>query len=265
MLPKEQILLIIYFTVIILFFAVFAIVFFIAFQKRKNKLLLDKLKSEQQFEEELKNSKIEIQEQTLKNVSWELHDNIGQLLSTAVMQINILSTQVDDQLDDSVENLRGLVGDTLQEIRSLSRSLNHEVIQNIGLEKSIQGELARFEKMNFLETHFDSHGEHIQINAKDEIILYRMIQEFFSNTIKYAEAGTLSVSLNYTEESLEIHVKDDGKGFEMETVQASSGLINMKSRAELVKATLELKSAPEQGTELQLLYPFKNEDLIQYI
>ena len=258
--PKEELLLIIYFIGVIFFLVIFAIVFFIAFQRRKNKLLLEKLKAEQQFEEELKNSKLEIQEQTLKNVSWELHDNIGQLLSTAVMQINILGNSLGEKGTEALQDVRSLVGDSLQEIRSLSKTLNHEVIQNIGIEKSIQTELARFEKLNFLQTHFKLTGESKTINPSDEIILYRIVQEFFSNTIKHAEAENLFVHLDYTQDSFAIKIKDDGVGFEMDNVQANSGLLNMRSRATLVNATLDYTTAPDQGVELILRYPFAGKE-----
>jgi len=262
MLQEEQILLLVYFIAVILFLVTFAIIFFVAFQRRKNKLLLEKFKAEQRFEEELQNSKLEIQEQTLKNVSWELHDNIGQLLSTAVMQINILSSNLEPKIKESVQDIRGLVGDSLQEIRNLSKTLNHEVIQNIGLEKSIQVELDRFKKLNFLEPEFTVIGEEVVINPKDEIILYRIIQEFFSNTIKHAEASHLLVKLEYTPNDLTIVIQDDGVGYDMKSVQANSGLLNMKSRAALVSANLDSVSKPGKGVLLTLQYPFKEEDKV---
>ncbi len=231
--------------------------FFVAFQRRKNKLLVEKLRAEQRFEDEIFKSRIEIQEQALKNVSWELHDNIGQLLSTAVMQINILGTTIDEKTSDALEDVRSLVGDSLQEIRNLSKTLNNEVIHNIGLEKSIQVELDRFEKLRFLKTKLSVIGEEFHIDAKDEIILYRIIQEFFSNTIKYAEASNLEVELEYASNNLNIRVKEDGVGFDMKSVQANSGLLNMKSRAALVKADYEYKSAPGKGVSLLLSYPVK--------
>ncbi len=260
MLAKEQILLIIYFTIIILFFVVFGIVFFVAFQRRKNKLLLDKLRAEQRFEDEIFKSRIEIQEQALKNVSWELHDNIGQLLSTAVMQINIMGATIDETASESLQDVRKLVGDSLQEIRTLSKTLNHEVIQNVGLEKSITVELKRFEKLNFLTPSLTVKGEEVYINPKDEIILYRIIQEFFSNTIKHAEASNLEVELEYTPETLNIRVQDDGVGFDPKSVQANSGLLNMKSRASLVNAKLDYTSSPGKGVLLTLSYPIQLND-----
>ncbi len=255
MLEKEEILLIIYFTVIILFFIIFSIIFFVVFQKRKNKLLLEKIIAEQQFEDEIFKSRIEIQEQTLKHVSWELHDNIGQLLSTAVMQINIIGTSIDKVASESLQDVRNLVGDSLQEIRNLSKTLNHEVIQNIGIEKSIQVELTRYEKLNFLKTEFVTTGEPVELDQKEEIILYRIIQEFFSNTIKHAEASNLYVSLTYTDQNLVIVLKDDGVGFEEESVIANSGLLNMKSRAALVGANINYETAPNKGVALTLEYP----------
>ncbi len=258
MLEKEQILLIVYFTVIILFFIVFGIVFFVAFQRRKNKLLFDKFKAEQRFEDEIFKSRLEIQEQALKNVSWELHDNIGQLLSTAVMQINIMSTGIETKSAESLQDVRKLVGDSLQEIRNLSKTLNNEVIHNIGLEKSIRVELDRFEKLRFLKTKLSVIGEEIDIDPKDEIILYRIIQEFFSNTIKYAEASNLEVELKYTSNSLDIKIQEDGVGFDMKTVQENSGLLNMKSRAAMVKAGYDYKTAPGKGVVLTISYPLQH-------
>ena len=193
MLPKEQIWLIVYFTLVILFFIIFGIIFFVTFQKRKNKLILENINAQRRFDDELVKSKLEIQEQTLKNVSWELHDNIGQLLSTAVMQMNMLGSREEEQYDDSMKDVRNLVSSSLQEIRSLSKTLNHEVIQNVGIESSIKVELRRFEKLNFLKTNLEITGEEYVLNPKDEIILYRIVQEFFTYT-KSASSKALSWS-----------------------------------------------------------------------
>lgn len=265
MLEKEQLLLIIYFVVIILFVVVFLIVFTIAFQKRKNKLLLAQVESKKQYEDELSRAKIEIQEQTLKNVSWELHDNIGQLLSTAVMHINMLKRNHPHTPEEPVDDIRELVSTGLQEIRSLSKTLNSEVIQNIGLEKSIRLELQRFEKLNFLETELVVLGDPVEIKPNDEIILYRILQEFLSNTIKHAEAEHLSIMLDFRPEELYILCKDDGIGYDMNTVQANSGLLNIQSRAQLIKATAQLDSTLGQGVTLELQYPIPATNNKQHI
>ena len=178
------------------------------------------------------------------------------------MQINMFSMNLNQKDREGIRDVRNLVGDSLQEIRSLSKTLNHEVIANIGFEKSIKTELARFEKNKFLMTEMTVEGEEVYIDPKDEIILYRIVQEFFSNTIKHAEATSLRVKLEYTSDSLAITIQDDGVGYDMGSVQANSGLINMKSRAALIKANLDCTSESNKGVMLILRYPFKKEDLV---
>ncbi len=257
MLAKEELLLIVYFIVVILFLTSFAIIFFITFQRRKNKLLLEKFEAETRFENELAQSKIEIQEQTLKNVSWELHDNIGQLLSVANMQLNILSGSVDTSAKQSVKDIKEVVSNSLQEVRSLSKSLNNEVVGYSGIEASIKNELLRFERLNNLETALTSTGEPIEIVDKDSIILFRIIQEFFSNAIKHSKATKLEVFINYHLDELHLEIKDNGVGFNLEEVTKSSGLLNMESRASLINTNFSLNSSPENGTSLSLNYPIK--------
>lgn len=257
MLSKEELLLIIYFIVVIFFLTSFVIIFFVTFQKRKNKLLLEKFEAEIRFENELAQSKIEIQEQTLKNVSWELHDNIGQLLSVANMQLNILSVNADAATKQSVKDIKEVVANSLQEVRSLSKSLNNEVVGYNGIEASIKNELSRFERLNNLETKLISTGEQFEVLDKDSIILFRIIQEFFSNAIKHSKATKLEVFINYRPLELHLEINDNGIGFNMAEVTKSSGLLNMQSRAALIDTKFQLKSVEGEGTSLILNYPIK--------
>lgn len=257
MLAKEELLLIVYFIVVILLLTTFGIVFFITFQKRKNKLIYEKFEAEKRFEKELTQSKLEIQEQTLKNVGWELHDNIGQLLSVANMQLNILSGTVEDPTKTSVIEIKNIVSGSLQEVHSLSKSLNTEVINYSGLEASIINEISRFNRLNIIEGKFSSSGKCFNIPQKDEIILFRILQEFFSNVIKHSKADKLQVNFNYSAEDLKIDISDNGVGFNLNEVEKSSGLLNMESRAALINTDFTLKSLEGSGTFLSLRYPLK--------
>lgn len=232
------------------------IIFFIVFQKRKNKLLLDKLEQQKIFDEEISRTQSEIQEQTLKNIGWELHDNVGQLLSVASMQLSILGTQVSDEVKKSITETTDIVRESLEEVRSLSKSLNNEVILNIGFEKSITNELNRLKRMKFTSAELSVKGETLTLkNKKHEIILFRILQEFFSNAVKYSEAKNLKVKLDYNKDHFFIEASDDGKGFNLETVEKGSGLLNMKSRAELINAKFDLTSQLSKGVVLTINYP----------
>lgn len=255
MLAKEEFLLIIYFVVVILLLTTFTIVFFITYQKRKNKLLLEKYEAEKRFEDEIVKSKLEIQEQTLKNVGWELHDNIGQLLSVASMQLNILSKSIDNKSTMAVSDIKEVVASSLQEVRSLSKSLNSEVIQFSGLEESVKNELSRFERLQVIEPVFRLQGDGFDLDQKDTIILYRILQELFSNVIKHSKASKLEVTFDYSRESLKIIVKDNGVGFNMNKINRGSGMFNLESRAKLINSDLNIESSINNGTIVTLIYP----------
>ena len=255
--------LLIYMIFVLIAITSLVILFFIVFQKRKNKLLIDKIKQKQAFEKELSNAQTEIQEQTLKNIGWELHDNVGQLLAAASMQLNILKTKLDnDDVLNSFKDASDTVKESLKEVRMLSRSLNNEVILNIGFEKSNSNELDRLKKMKFASAELNVKGDIVEFeNKKHEIIIFRILQEFFSNTVKYSEAKNLSVILDYQENHLKIIAKDDGVGFDMTTVNKGAGLLNMQSRAELINMEYQLISQPGDGVTLELLYPYKHDTL----
>lgn len=254
MLKKEELLLIGYFAGVILVLTILLVLFFITYQRKKNKVLIEKFEAEKKFERELVQSQLEIQEQTLKNVGWELHDNIGQLLSVASMQLNILSRNIEEHSQPAVLELKGIVSNSLQEVRSLSKSLNNEVIDHAGLENSFKNELDRFERLKILQTTFSTEGEKFEIIATHSVIIFRIFQEFFSNVIKHAEASELHFSMIYSPEKLQISASDNGKGFEVENVEKNSGILNMQSRSKLIGADLKLESIVNKGTSLSLLY-----------
>lgn len=248
--------LIIYMIVVLIIVTTLVIVFFITFQKRKNKLLLDKIKQQQVFEEEISKTQLEVQEQTLKNIGWELHDNVGQLLSFTGMQMNLLASQVKDELKDKVDNANNLLKESIQEVRALSKTLNSDALLNQGLHQSIQNEIDRLNKLKSISAAFIVEGKEESFNnPKDEIVIFRILQEFLSNSVKYSEAQNLAITLNYTKETLLITAKDDGKGFDMDTVKKNSGLINMNNRAALINATCDIVSQPNNGVLLNLNYP----------
>ena len=256
MLKKEEILLIIYFVMVILLLVAFVVVFFYVFQKRKNRLLYEKWETQRRYEQEIVNSRLEIQEQTLKNVGWELHDNIGQLLSVAKMQLNMLGQVVEATAEEQVREIGEIVGSSLKEVRSLSKSLNNEVVGYLGLENSISNVLERFKRLIMLNPKLTTSGEVVEIPSKDAIVLFRILQEFFSNVIKHAKAASLLVDISYREK-LYVEVVDDGQGFDVENVEKNSGLINMKSRAGLIGAEFQLHSEIGKGTRLHIVYTFK--------
>ncbi|MBO3098209.1 histidine kinase [Gelidibacter sp. DF109] len=244
-------------TLVVVLLATMVIVFFVAFQKRKNKLLMDRIKQQKQFEETVAKTSEEIQEQTLKYLGQELHDNIGQLLSLASMQMGMLGGKITEDIKEPFTETQIIIKESLGEVRALSKSLNTDVIQNRGFEKSINAEIVRLNRMKLITANFLVIGDVIPFyNKKDGIILFRILQEFISNTVKHSTAKVLKISLDYSQDNLlTIKATDDGKGFDLDAVKDSSGLLNMKNRAELTESTFSLTSQPNQGTQLEIHYP----------
>jgi len=243
-------------TVIVLLMGITVVVLFSFFQKKKVGYIAKQRMIQQQFEEELTKSKIEIREQALQNISWEIHDNVGQLLSVARMQLNIIEASLPENQQEKVAETNTLIGNSLQELRSLAKALNPEIIKNLGLIESIQMEVERFNKLKFIKTALTIVNTPLSIQMDHETILFRIIQEFCNNTLKYSKGNNLNIELIYSEEGLQIIAKDDGIGFNTQEKdkQFGIGLVNMKSRAKLIGADLVLTSEIGKGTTLNINY-----------
>ena len=251
----------VYMLCVLVILSTLIILFFMVFQKRKNKLLIDKIKQQHAFEEELSTAQTEIQEQTLKNIGMELHDNVGQLLSVAKMQINIGIEGLEPSQKEPFEDARETVGKSLSEIRSLSKVINGEVMAQWRLYDAIEEEVKRLNKSGIISVTYSVLGEVFPMLQKEKIIIFRIIQECCSNVVKHAQATELELTANYTDNYLKISIRDNGVGFDITKASQGSGLINMQSRAKLIDAELVFKSAPNQGTTITLIYSPDNDSM----
>lgn len=242
----------IFFSFIALCLALTVVILFVLFQRRKNRLLRHQAMEREAFERELAETQIEIREETLRNISWELHDNIGQLMTLAKIQV-----QMYEQESPKLKEASETVGRAIQELRALSKLINPEALKSLSLAEAVQMEVDRFNRMQFLRASLSVKGKCRPIDAKEEIILFRILQEFFSNTVKHSRASMLEVRLVYSQSDLTISAKDNGVGFEQkEEAHSGIGLRNMHNRAKLVNAQLEIDSEKNRGTRLRMRYNF---------
>ncbi|MDP2688263.1 MAG: histidine kinase [Aequorivita sp.] len=227
------------------------IVLFSVFARRKNRLLQQQEEAKKNFERELAESQIEIREETLRNISWELHDNIGQLMTLAKIQ-----AQMAKDKPEMMAEVSETIGTGIDELRALSKLINPEALKSLSLKEAVSLEIDRFNRLKFIEAQLTINGTVVPIEANTQIILFRILQEFFSNTIKHSKASSLNVVLNYSEKELAITAEDDGVGFEKSDTFLGIGLKNMTTRAKLINSTLTINSAKNEGTALHLKYKF---------
>ncbi|HAX16246.1 histidine kinase [Leeuwenhoekiella palythoae] len=245
-----QLLLILVVLLVLFLLAIIVFVLFSVFMKRKNSLLREQIEAEKRYERAIAETQIEIREETLRNISWELHDNIGQLLTLA----KIKAQNIEDG-EDMLE-VAETIGTGLNELRALSKSINPEAINGQSLLKSLDSEVARFNRLKFLSATYDLIGDPVQLNPKAEIILFRIVQEFMSNTMKHSKASKLQIRVQFKADALEITALDDGVGFDAEKLlERGIGLSNIDKRAQLIGAQARISSIPGAGTQLKLYYP----------
>jgi hypothetical protein len=244
-------------TIIVLILAITLIVFFFYFQQKKTAYLIKQRETQLLFEEEITKSKLEIQEQALQNISWEIHDNVGQLLSVAKMQLNMMQFAIPLENQAELKEVGDIIGKSLQELRGLAKSLNPETIKNTGLIDSVSLEIERYNRLNFINATLEISDEYFNLSNEKEIIIFRILQEFCNNTLKYAKAKELKITFNFENDILNISAEDNGIGFDInqKSKQTGIGLINMKSRGELIGAKIELISSINSGTKLYISCP----------
>ena len=224
---------------------VIAIWIYILFQK-KRKQLLQKFETAKKYEKEISESQLEIREQTLRNTSWELHDNIGQLVALAKLQLQGL----DDNPINKAE-LNDNLTFILQEVRALSKVINPDFLSSMSLFENLQLEMNRFNKMKFIDTNLQSKGTLVAMDSNAEIVIFRILQEFFLNTIKHSKAKNLDVIVDYQHDKIIITAKDNGIGFDIQNYNsAGSGIKNIKKRGKLIHSTVALQSQIGIGTQL---------------
>jgi two-component system, NarL family, sensor kinase len=212
----------------------------------QNRERLEKMKSD--YEKTLLNIENEIQQETLAQVGRELHDNIGQLLSLAKLNLN--SSKPERQAEG-----KEYINQIIQEVRGLSKSLNLDWVESITLEEFIEQQLQKIQSVGFCEIKFEN-GVSLPDYQKDhKLILIRVIQECLNNILKHASPTLISVSLKKEGSLRLIKILDDGNGFDPSIPSSGSGLKNLEKRMETIGGKFIVTSRLGQGTEIELQLP----------
>ncbi len=241
-----------------LLLAVFVIALALKFQKRRQQHMVEMTTLKQTYEQALLQSQIEVQESTFSTLSKELHDNIGQLLSTAKMLLGITERDI-IKPPDTLITANETVGKAITELRALSKSLSKEWLEQFNLIENLKTEVNRINSANAINLHL-SHPQILNLEADKQIIIFRIIQEAIQNAIKHSSAKNIYISINQEKDRLATTIKDDGVGFTFENTVEGVGILNMKHRAKLLGGTIDWTSGDE-GSCIIFLLPVKNNEL----
>ena len=250
----DQIIVFILGTAVLLLFALFIIIFLVTHKKKQFHNLLEKQQLENNYRNQLLLSKLEVQEQSFKYFSEEIHDNIGQLLSIVKMQLyNIRSSSNEAEIVTKATDCNELLGKAITDLRNISHTLNSSFVSNAGIADAIEKDLEYIRSAKEVKCTLHVTGEEYSLGSEQELLIFRIIQEAIANAIKHASPSAIDVWLNYKPTGLTVTIADNGSGFNIhENAKGGIGLNNMHVRSDLLKGNLEVTSAKEKGTTIKL-------------
>lgn len=216
------------------------------------------LKLQQQMSErhkEIAYAEIKAQEKERSQIGQELHDNVNQVLTTVKLYNELCMANPalrDDLLPKSINYLNVCI----EEIRNLSKALSAPTIGNITLKDSIKELVNSIEATNKISINYSDSGmEEKHFKKEIHIALFRIVQEHLTNILKHAGAREVTLLLHATNSMLHCTIQDDGIGFDVHQLFDGIGITNMKSRAEVLNGSFNLKSAPGKGCTLTVCFP----------
>lgn len=211
---------------------------------------------QQQFQQALLQAQVEIRDQTMKHISQELKDNLGQVASLVKINLCMLARggqeQEKEKINESLELMRMLITD----IKALSFSINHQGQVPLGFVESVKKETERVNKQGMVRMSYASKGRFPILEQGTEIFLFRMFQEMLSNTIQHAGATAANVEIDANPQRVNILYSDNGRGFDQSnTDPEGSGIPSLAKRCRLIGADLSIDTQPGQGTRIQISLP----------
>ena len=230
------------------------IIVFLFFNKQK-KHFQERILMQSQFQQALLQTQIEIQEQTLKTISQEIHDNVGQVLSLAKLNLGTFETMESESNQVKINDTKQLVSKAINDLRDLSRSLHGDKIAELGLQESIASELKILQNTGQYQTALKLTGDNYKLEPQKEMVLFRIVQESLNNAIKHAKAKNIHIKISYQPELFSLAISDDGSGFDPAVLQSAEtgiGLKSMQNRAALIGATFILNSQNGNGTSITI-------------
>lgn len=224
-------------------------------RRKKNHLVMERKLLQEQFDSQIMHNKIEIQEATFESLGTELHDNIGQLLSTAKMFIGITERNMETP-SLTLQSANETLDKAIRELRDLSKSLNKDWLQQFDLYRNLMADVERINSARGLKINIKRSSRILPVNAEHQFIFYRLLQEAIQNVIKHSQAQNLCINLSYDEHHVTVLLEDDGKGFIIHQQHTGLGMKIMNQRIKLLKGKISWDSSGS-GTRLFITFPVK--------
>jgi signal transduction histidine kinase len=228
----------------------------------ENARLYAELRQEEELRRRLLERVITVQEEERKRIALELHDQMGQILTSVIMKLSVLGEADSlEQFRASLSDLREMAAQVLRQVHDLALELRPSVLDDLGLLPALRQLHKGFRDRFHLMIDFQVLGlDGRRLPSNLETALYRIVQEALTNVARHAEAQSVSVLLEYRDDSIKLIVEDNGVGFDVATIADARardrlGLYGMRERASLLGGTLTIESLPGTGTAIFVEIP----------
>lgn len=237
--------------ILLLALLAFFIFFLMLHQRRKFEHLCEVQELQRARDQEIAKAELEIKEQTLQDVSRELHDNFGQAMSVSLLYLEGLDNTKDAaDFKNKLQETKTILSTMMTDLRSLSHSLHGEQVRQRGLLESLKLELLRIGKSDVIHTELNVSGDADLLTDDQQVVAFRLVQETLNNAMKHAQCSLIKIKAESTASVFRLEVQDNGRGFDPNKMSEGTGMINLKRRASLIGAELEVNSNPGEGTSV---------------
>ncbi len=206
-----------------------------------------------------------VREEERAAIARELHDELGQILTSIKMNLIMMSKQVmqeDESFDkkifeNEIQAMNEMIEQSVKRLKKLISELRPEVLENLGLIPALEWLIKQFTIRSGVKVNFNSIITNPELNKTQELNIYRIVQESLTNAVRHSAASEISIDILKNENQLEIKIADNGKGFNPDILEPlqSIGITGMKERAKAFGAELSIKSNSGIGTTVLLKLP----------
>ncbi len=200
---------------------------------------------------------MEATEKERKRVAEDLHDGLGQLLSTAKLNLTAIETKDDAEEQKNLSTSIAILDEACQEVRHISHNMMPSTLIRLGLVSAIKEQARKINESGKILVSVSISGFESRMDESREIAIYRVIQELLNNAIRYSNATDIEIKLEQLADGYLFSIKDNGKGFDPKVLELDKGIgwRNIRSRVDLLKGNIDLKTASGKGTVLNIWVP----------
>jgi len=212
---------------------------------------------------ELAQKLIATQESTLRYISRELHDEFGQILTAMGAMLGRAGTHAPEGSDlrNDLQEVRQIAQDTLERVRSLSQALHPVMLDEAGLETTLDWYIPTIERQTGIAISYERQGAPFAVGGSAAVQIYRVLQEALNNVARHSGEKQVWIRLRFRPATLELEVEDHGVGFNGRPAKQGIGLVAMRERAELMKGEIAFSIPAAGGTLLRLIVPRENVEM----